>query len=90
MLQEDHASLVTSVLKAAYLLLNQLASIYGYQSYRGGVMAEVSNLASKATAKVENHVKAIKAEPESELAKPTPGTSSNALEQPNVPNEVVG
>ena len=52
-------------------------------------MAEVSKPASKAIAKVENHVKAIKAEPESELAKPTAGTSSNALEQPRVPNEIV-
>ena len=85
--QEDHPSLVTSGLKAADLLLNRLTSIYGYQFYREGVMAEVSKLASKAPPKAENHVKAIKVEPESELAKPTPGTSSNALGQPNVPND---
>lgn len=85
--QEDHPSLVTSGLKAADLLLNRLASIYGYQFYREGVMAEISKLANKITPKAENQVKAIKAEPDSELAKPAPGTSSNALEQPSGPND---
>ena len=87
--QKIHPSSVTSGLEAVDLLLDRLASIYGYQFYREGVMAEVSELASKATAKVENHMKAIKIGPESEVAKPTPGTSSNASEKPNVPNEIV-
>ena len=51
--QEDHPSLVTSALKAADLLLHRLPSIYGYQFYREGVMAEVARLANKPVTKME-------------------------------------
>ena len=51
--QQDHPSLVTSALKAADLLLNRLLSIYGYQFYREGVMAEIEKLASEPVAKIE-------------------------------------
>ena len=60
--QEDHPSLVTLALKASDLLLNRLSSIYGYQFYREGVMAEVSNLASKPITKIEHKPKDTKVE----------------------------
>lgn len=58
--QEDHPSLVTSSLKAADLLLNRLNSIYGYQFYREGVLAEISRLANKPLTKIESKSKALK------------------------------
>ena len=61
--QEDHPSLITLALKAADLLLNRLPSIYGYQFYREGVMAEISKLAAKPVTKVEGKMKSIKIEP---------------------------
>ena len=58
--QEDHSSLVASALKAADLLLNRLPSIYGYQFYREGVMAEISKLAKKPTTVTEDRSKVLK------------------------------
>lgn len=51
--QQDHPSLVTSALKASDLLLNRLLSIYGYQFYREGVMAEISKLAGQSLTGIE-------------------------------------
>ena len=68
--QEDHPSLVASALKAADLLLNRLPSIYGYQFYREGVMAEISKLANKPTTKTENNPKPIKVSADSTPSKP--------------------
>ena len=62
--QEDHPSLVASALRAADLLLNRLPSIYGYQFYREGVMAEISKLAAKAPKNLESKAKTIKSEPD--------------------------
>ena len=45
--QQDHPSLVTLALQAAELLLVRLESIYRYQFYREGVMAEVQKLADQ-------------------------------------------
>lgn len=67
--QEDHPSLVASALKAADLLLNRLPSIYGYQFYREGVMAEISKLASKPTTKTLTKSKAIDMLPELQPSK---------------------
>lgn len=64
--QEDHPSLVTSALKASDLLLHRLSSIYGYQFYREGVMAEVSKLANKPITKTEHKAKVIRADTETE------------------------
>ena len=62
--QEDHPSLVGSALRAADLLLNRLPSIYGYQFYREGVMAEISKLAAKPSRRLESKAKNIKSEPD--------------------------
>lgn len=54
--QQDHPSLVASALKAADLLLKRLLAIYGYQFYREGVMAEVTNLANETVTQIEHKV----------------------------------
>ena len=76
--QEDHPSLVTSALKAADLLLHRLSSIYGYQFYREGVMAEVAKLANKPITTIENKPKVIKADPDMQ-----PTKSISGIEQGN-------
>lgn len=47
--QQDHPSLVTFALQAAELLLKRLESIYRYQFYREGVIAEIKSLANRPT-----------------------------------------
>ncbi|SPQ23273.1 189bd293-327b-4769-834e-659ccf053fcb [Thermothielavioides terrestris] len=43
--QQDHPSLVLSAIHAAELLMKRLASVYRYQLYREGVIAEIAKLA---------------------------------------------
>ena len=62
--QQDHPILVTFALQAAELLLIRLESIYRYQFYREGVIAEISKLASQQIKHDGNKSKAIKVEPE--------------------------
>ena len=81
--QEDHPSLVTLALKASDLLLYRLSSIYGYQFYREGVMAEVSNLASKPVTKIEHKLKGVRADPDPEPADLEPPAAKALAEQPN-------
>ncbi|KAL8718680.1 MAG: hypothetical protein Q9225_004216 [Loekoesia sp. 1 TL-2023] len=45
--QQDHPTLVTFALQASELLLIRLPSIYRYQFYREGVMAEIVKLANQ-------------------------------------------
>ena len=81
--QEDHPSLVTLALKASDLLLNRLSSIYGYQFYREGVMAEVSKLANKVIPKTEHKPKVIRADLDTEPTPPESHASKALAEQPN-------
>ena len=67
--QEDHPSLVTSALQAADLLLSRLPSIYGYQFYREGVMAEITKLANKPTTKIDSKSKVSKPDLDSPMLK---------------------
>ena len=76
--QQDHPSLVTAALKAADLLLNRLNSIYGYQFYREGVIAEVSKLANKSLTKAEMKNKTAKAVVSGQSSKQEPGTLPEA------------
>ena len=85
--QEDHPSLVTSALKAADLLLNRLPTIYGYQFYREGVMAEVSKLANKPIARPENKLTAITPEPETESTKANHTASDADQAKPSAGND---
>ena len=58
--QQDHFTLVTYALQAAELLLKRLESIYRYQFYREGVVAEISVLASRPTKTLEVRTKESK------------------------------
>lgn len=80
--QEDHSSLVTSALKASDLLLNRLSSIYGYQFYREGVMAEVSKLASHPITKIEHKPKVTGADADTESTSLEPPVSKAPAEHP--------
>ncbi|KAH6629023.1 thyroid hormone receptor interactor 12 [Boeremia exigua] len=78
--QQDHPTLVTYALQAAELLLKRLESIYRYQFYREGVIAEISLLASRPTKALEVRTKDsksavdVEAAPESSAPRvPTPG-----------------
>lgn len=51
--QQDHPSLVTYALQAAEFLLVRLESIYRYQFYREGVMAEIIKLANQPSKQLE-------------------------------------
>jgi len=66
--QQDHPTLVTFALQAAELLLQRLGSIYRYQFYREGVVAEIAKLASQPPQRTGDMAKAIKVEPEAEAA----------------------
>ncbi|KAL8666904.1 MAG: hypothetical protein Q9202_001144 [Teloschistes flavicans] len=52
--QQDHTTLVNFALQAAELLLARLPSIYRYQFYREGVMAEIVKLAIQPAKAVED------------------------------------
>ena len=62
--QQDHPSLVILALQAAELLLVRLESIYRYQFYREGVMAEIIKLANQPLRSSENKSKSIKIDPD--------------------------
>ncbi|KAL8946850.1 MAG: hypothetical protein Q9222_006806 [Ikaeria aurantiellina] len=57
--QQDHTSLVTLALQAAELLLVRLPSIYRYQFYREGVMAEIAALATQSTQNASQNKSAV-------------------------------
>ena len=79
--QEDHDTLVTLGLKAADMLLNRLQSIYGYQFYREGVMAEVAKLANKPATKIENKPKALTEDRDSQTPNLMPPSANHQAEQ---------
>ena len=68
--QQDHPTLVNLALQAAELLLVRLESIYGYQFYREGVMAEIIKLGNQPLKSSENKQKGIKTDPDAEPSKP--------------------
>ena len=86
--QEDHPSLVTLALKSSDLLLNRLSSIYGYQFYREGVIAEVSKLASKPITMSEHKPRIIRADPDTEPTSLGPPVEKVLPEQANDNNAV--
>ena len=77
--QQDHPELVTLALQAAELLLIRLESIYRYQFYREGVIAEISKLAHQVKTVEGVNSKAIKLEPDEATPK---------IEQPAVKKEI--
>ena len=72
--QQDHPFLVMFALQAAELLLVRMESIYRYQFYREGVIAEVAKLASQPR---KQHDKAIKVEPD-------PNETASIMRDPEV------
>jgi E3 ubiquitin-protein ligase TRIP12 len=62
--QHENASLVTYALQATELLLERLESIYRYQFYREGVIAEISRLADRPLSTEDVRMKGISQEPE--------------------------
>lgn len=84
--QQDHPSLVTFALQAAELLLVRLESIYRYQFYREGVMAEILKLASQPPKAPENKPKEIKPDPDADPSIPVDvAVENNIPEQTNEP-----
>jgi E3 ubiquitin-protein ligase TRIP12 len=65
--QQDHPTLVTYALQAAELLLKRLESIYRYQFYREGVIAEISVLANRPSKALEVRTKEPKPEVDVEV-----------------------
>lgn len=61
--QQDHPALVVFALQAAELLLIRLESIYRYQFYREGVIAEISKLASQSLKATEEKSEATAVQP---------------------------
>ena len=85
--QQDHPSLVTFALQAAELLLVRLESIYRYQFYREGVMAEILKLASQPPKAPEHKPKdIIKPDPDADSSLPVDGAVAAILpDQRNEP-----
>ncbi|KAK1755641.1 ubiquitin fusion degradation protein 4 [Echria macrotheca] len=73
--QQDHASLVMFALQATELLMSRLDSIYRYQLYREGVIAEISKLSVE---EPEPETKASASEPAEPAREPALGTDGSA------------
>ena len=78
--QQDHSTLVTLALQAAELLLVRLESIYRYQFYREGVMAEIIKLANQPMKSTETKPKTSKTDLDAE-----PSNSADSSNKKDVP-----
>jgi E3 ubiquitin-protein ligase TRIP12 len=85
--QQDHPTLVTYALQAAELLLKRLESIYRYQFYREGVIAEISLLANRPSKVLEVRTKDTKETTDAEVAPESDVTATSAAEQ-DAPTDV--
>ncbi|KAF2494555.1 hypothetical protein BU16DRAFT_42718 [Lophium mytilinum] len=75
--QQDHFTLVKYALQAAELLLKRLGSIYRYQFYREGVIAEITRIANRPCKTIDEKPKTVKAAIEIEpVGSSSAGTSS--------------
>lgn len=81
--QQDHPSLVTFALQAAELLLSRMGSIYRYQFYREGVMAEIQKLASQPSKSLDQKLKAVKADPDADSSMAMDAPQVKSLDQNN-------
>lgn len=77
--QQDHSTLVTFALQAAELLLIRLPSVYRYQFYREGVMAEIVKLGSQPAKSVADKPK------RSRNAQESDNIGKNASQRPPQP-----
>jgi len=78
--QQDHPTLVTFALQAAELLLQRLGTIYEYQFYREGVIAEITNLASQQLQQSAETIKPIKIERSTDDAPLSKTISANKID----------
>ena len=79
--QQDHPTLVTYALQAAELLLKRLESIYRYQFYREGVIAEISVLANRPSKALEVRTKESKPEVDVEVIQESTADATTAADQ---------
>ncbi|KAI9835938.1 MAG: hypothetical protein M1819_001836 [Sarea resinae] len=86
--QQDHPSLVSYALQAAELLLKRLETIYRYQFYREGVMAEIAKLADPPLKKIEDKAKEIKAATSPKDALQNIGEASGSSKKPETQHSV--
>ncbi|KAI4145647.1 MAG: hypothetical protein L6R39_003741 [Caloplaca ligustica] len=86
--QQDHPTLVASALQAAEFLLLRLPSIYRYQFYREGVMAEIVKLANQPTKSVIDKPKRLGWSRTHEESNGTGKASSQGPPQPPSPRSV--
>lgn len=78
--QQDHPTLVTYALQAAELLLKRLESIYRYQFYREGVIAEISVLANRPSKALEVRTKESKSKVDVEVIQESTADQSTEAE----------
>ncbi|KAJ4353065.1 Ubiquitin fusion degradation protein 4 [Ascochyta clinopodiicola] len=79
--QQDHPTLVTYALQAAELLLKRLGSVYRYQFYREGVIAEISILANRPSKALEVRTKDSKSTPDIEVVEESNTNTAPAEDQ---------
>lgn len=79
--QQDHPTLVTYALQAAELLLKRLESIYRYQFYREGVIAEIFVLADRPSKVLEVRTKESKQETNPEAVRDSDADATNTADQ---------
>ncbi|KAF3042630.1 Ubiquitin fusion degradation protein 4 [Didymella heteroderae] len=79
--QQDHPTLVTYALQAAELLLKRLESIYRYQFYREGVIAEIFVLANRPSKALEVCTKESKPEVDVEVIQMSDAEATTVADQ---------
>ncbi|KAI4142681.1 MAG: hypothetical protein LQ341_003143 [Variospora aurantia] len=86
--QQDHPTLVTFALQAAEFLLIRLPSIYRYQFYREGVMAEIIKLASQPAKAIEEKPKVSEKPQNIDESNGVEKVSAKIPPQPRSPREI--
>lgn len=86
--QQDHPNLVTYALQAAELLLKRLESIYRYQFYREGVIAEISFLANRPSKALEDRPKEAKSTVDVEVLPDSSDNTAASADQDAEPEVV--
>ncbi|KAL8905034.1 MAG: hypothetical protein Q9207_002890 [Kuettlingeria erythrocarpa] len=86
--QQDHSTLVTFALQAAELLLIRLPSVYRYQFYREGVMAEIVKLGNQPIKSVTDKRKPPSRSRNTQESNTIDKTTSQHPPQPPSPREI--
>ncbi|KAL8763487.1 MAG: hypothetical protein Q9184_000699 [Pyrenodesmia sp. 2 TL-2023] len=86
--QQDHSTLVTFALQAAELLLIRLPSVYRYQFYREGVMAEIVKLGNQPAKSVADNPKPVSRSRNAQESDNIGKNGSQRPPQPPSPREI--